>query len=89
MVGQLVSAGRGSKRQAPARSEGERQAKLQAILDAALDVFLEKGVADARLDDVASRAGVAKGTLYLYVPSKQALFEAVFERVDGPDQAAG
>jgi AcrR family transcriptional regulator len=61
----------------PARKESDRQAKLQAILDAALDVFLEKGFAEARLDDVAARAGVAKGTIYLYVPSKQALFEAL------------
>jgi len=60
-----------------ARSEEARQAKLQAILDAALDVFAEKGFADARLDDVAARAGVAKGTLYLYAESKQALFEAL------------
>jgi len=60
-----------------ARKESDRQAKLQAILDAALDVFLEKGFAEARLDDVAARAGVAKGTIYLYVPSKQALFEAL------------
>jgi len=60
-----------------ARSEEARQAKLQAILDAALDVFAEKGFADARLEDVAARAGVAKGTLYLYAESKQALFEAL------------
>jgi len=60
-----------------ARNEEARQAKLQAILDAALDVFAEKGFADARLDDVAARAGVAKGTLYLYAESKQALFEAL------------
>jgi len=64
-------------RKNPARSESDRQARLQAILDAALDVFLEKGFAEARLDDVAARAGVAKGTIYLYVPSKQALFEAL------------
>jgi AcrR family transcriptional regulator len=60
-----------------ARSEEQRRAKLQAILDAALDVFAEKGFADTRLDDVALRAGVAKGTLYLYFESKQALFEAL------------
>jgi AcrR family transcriptional regulator len=60
-----------------ARSEEERQAKLDAILAAALDVFVEKGFADARLDDVAARAGVAKGTIYLYVASKEALFEAL------------
>jgi AcrR family transcriptional regulator len=61
----------------PARRESDRQVKLQAILDAALDVFLENGFAEARLDDVAARAGVAKGTIYLYVPSKQGLFEAL------------
>src|SRR5829696_2738992 len=60
-----------------ARSEEERQAKLQLILDAALDAFAENGFADTRLDDVAARAGVAKGTIYLYVESKQALFEAL------------
>ena len=60
-----------------ARNEEQRRAKLQAILDAALDVFAEKGFADTRLDDVALRAGVAKGTLYLYFESKQALFEAL------------
>jgi AcrR family transcriptional regulator len=60
-----------------ARSEEDRQAKLERILDAALDVFAERGFSDARLDEVAARAGVAKGTIYLYVPSKQALFEAL------------
>jgi AcrR family transcriptional regulator len=58
-----------------ARKEDLRQDKLQAILAAALDVFIDKGFADTRLDDVAARAGVAKGTIYLYVPSKTALFE--------------
>jgi AcrR family transcriptional regulator len=57
------------------RREGGRQDKLQAILSAALDVFVENGFADTRLDEVAARAGVAKGTIYLYVPSKTALFE--------------
>ena len=53
----------------------QRQDKLQAILSAAFDLFVEKGFADTRLDEVAARAGVAKGTIYLYVPSKTALFE--------------
>jgi AcrR family transcriptional regulator len=61
----------------PARSEAQREAKRQAILDAALDVFAEKGFAETRLDDVALRAGVAKGTIYLYVSSKEELFEAL------------
>ncbi|NIX75587.1 TetR/AcrR family transcriptional regulator [Microvirga terricola] len=64
-------------RRAPARSEEDRQEKFNHILDAALDVFSEKGFARSRLEDVAARAGIAKGTIYLYVPSKQGLFEAL------------
>jgi AcrR family transcriptional regulator len=71
----LVRPQRQQRRRRPARSEDERQAKRDAILDAALDVFADKGFAQARLDDVAARAGVAKGTVYLYVASKEALFE--------------
>src|SRR5919199_3891638 len=59
-----------------ARAE-DREARMQAILDAALDVFAEKGFAASRLDDVAARAGVAKGTIYLYFASKEALFEGL------------
>jgi AcrR family transcriptional regulator len=44
------------------------------ILDAALEVFGERGLAGARLDDIAKRAGIAKGTIYLYFPSKEELF---------------
>ncbi len=50
-------------------------AKRQAILDAALDEFSAKGFAAARMDDVAERAGVAKGTIYLYFKDKDALFQ--------------
>lgn len=46
---------------------------------AALDLFVERGFAATRLDDVAARAGVTKGTLYLYFDSKEALFKAVVE----------
>jgi AcrR family transcriptional regulator len=65
------------KRRSPARNAKEREARLQAILDAALDVFSQKGFAQTRLEDVAARAGIGKGTIYLYVSSKQALFEAL------------
>ena len=44
------------------------------ILAAALDVFGERGLAAARLDDIAKRAGVSKGTIYLYFPNKEELF---------------
>jgi len=46
------------------------------ILDAALEAFVENGFAATRLEDVAQRAGVSKGTLYLYFESKEALFKA-------------
>lgn len=49
--------------------------RRQAILDAALSVFAEHGFEAAKLDDVARRAGVAKGTLYLHFAHKEALFE--------------
>lgn len=72
-----VSRRKRTPNRAPARSEEDRQEKFNRILDAALDVFSEKGFARTRLEDVAVRAGVAKGTIYLYVPSKQGLLEAL------------
>lgn len=54
------------------------------ILAAALDVFAEQGYAAARLDDVAAKAGVAKGTLYLHFESKQDLFEKLVSGQAGP-----
>ncbi len=62
-------------------TQDERRA---AILTAALDVFAENGFAAARLDDVAQKAGVAKGTLYLYFPDKEALFEALLQGLASP-----
>jgi AcrR family transcriptional regulator len=51
------------------------EARRQAILEAALDVFAAEGFAAAKLDDVAEKAGVAKGTIYLHFKDKQDLFE--------------
>lgn len=74
-----------ARRVKQARSDEDKQARQASILTAALQVFLEKGFAAARLDDVAARAGVAKGTVYLYFASKEALLEAlVHEAVSGP-----
>lgn len=56
-------------------SAAAADARREAILAAALDIFSRHGFATARLDDVAARAGIAKGTLYLYFKSKEALFE--------------
>ena len=50
-------------------------ARRDAILDAALDEFSAKGFASARLEDVAKRAGIAKGTIYLYFADKETLFQ--------------
>ena len=54
-----------------------KEARHQEIVDAGLTVFGERGFAAARLEDVAARAGVSKGTLYLYFPNKEELFKAV------------
>ena len=54
-----------------------KQARPQELLDAALELFVEKGFSATRSEEVAQRAGVSKGTLYLYFPSKEELFKAV------------
>lgn len=54
-----------------------KDARPQELLAAALTLFVERGYAATRLDDVAARAGVSKGTLYLYFASKEELFRAV------------
>ncbi len=54
-----------------------KEARPQELLDAALALFVEKGFAATRAEEVARRAGVSKGTLYLYYPSKSDLFKAV------------
>ncbi len=56
-----------------------KEARPSELTAAALDLFVEKGFAATRLEDVAARAGVSKGTLYLYFDSKEALFKAVVE----------
>lgn len=54
-----------------------KDARPAEILDAALAEFVERGYSTARLDDIAKRAGVSKGTLYLYFENKEALFKAM------------
>jgi AcrR family transcriptional regulator len=55
--------------------DARKSERREAILTAALDEFSAQGFAAARLDDVAKRAGVAKGTIYLYFDDKEALFQ--------------
>src|SRR4051812_42412802 len=52
----------------------------QQIIEAALQVFGECGLANARLQDIAERAGVSKGTIYLYFPNKEELFREMIQR---------
>ena len=62
---------------APHKRERRKEARPGELLDAALDLFVEKGFAATRSEEVAIRAGVSKGTLFLYFPSKEELFKAV------------
>jgi AcrR family transcriptional regulator len=59
------------------RWERRKDARPQELLEAAIDLFVERGYAATRLEDVARRAGVSKGTLYLYYENKEELFKAV------------
>jgi AcrR family transcriptional regulator len=59
------------------RWERRKDARPQELLAAALEQFVERGYAATRLEDVAKRAGVSKGTLYLYFTNKEELFKAV------------
>jgi AcrR family transcriptional regulator len=71
----------------PKRSElGRRdpEARRRAILEAALGVFVSQGFAAAKLDDVAEKAGVAKGTIYLHFKDKQDLFEQMVRAAVSP-----
>ncbi len=61
----------------PRRRERRKEARPRELLEAALDLFVEKGFAATRAEEVAKLAGVSKATLFLYYSSKEALFKAV------------
>jgi AcrR family transcriptional regulator len=70
------------------RKAGTRQdrgaERREAILSAALDEFSTRGFQAARLDDVAKRAGIAKGTIYLYFRDKESLFQELVRAMLAP-----
>jgi AcrR family transcriptional regulator len=67
------------------RPRGERRGeRREAILAAALEEFAARGFAATRLDDVAARAGVAKGTIYLYFRDKESLFQELVRAMVSP-----
>ena len=69
---------------APAKHARRKDARPAELLDAALNLFVEKGFAATRVEEVAKLAGVSKGTLFLYFSSKEELFKAVVrENISG------
>jgi len=61
----------------PLRRGRRKEARPGELIEAALDLFVEKGFAATRVEEIAARAGVSKGTLFLYYGSKEELFKAV------------
>lgn len=73
-----------AKKAGPPKFRRRAEARPDEILDAALAVFTEKGFDAARVDDIASRAGISKGAVYLYFDSKEALLRGLIEREVAP-----
>jgi AcrR family transcriptional regulator len=72
---------------ASTRWRRRKQARPEEILSAALESFAERGFAATRIEDVAARAGISKGTLYLYFDGKEELFKAVVRQALLPNLA--
>lgn len=66
------------------KRQEKNDARREAILDAALELFSDTGFAAARVEDIARKAGVAKGTIYLYFKDKQGLLDGLVEAVISP-----
>ena len=95
-IGAAAGAGAPPK---PASNRAERAAERRgAIIEAAMDEFIARGFAATRLDDIAKRAGVAKGTIYLHFKDKESMFEELIRTAivplvnrlaDGPPTVGG
>lgn len=72
----------------PPKFKRRKAERPDEIVVAALEVFAEKGFAAARLDDIAARAGVSKGAVYLYFATKEDVFRAVVEQGVAPNVGA-
>ncbi len=60
------------------------EARPDEVLDAALELILEKGFAATKVEEIAARAGLSKGAVYLYFPSKEAVLEGIVKRAMMP-----
>jgi AcrR family transcriptional regulator len=70
----------------PGKRVQQKEARRVAIIEAALEEFTSQGFTATKLEDVAVRAGIGKGTIYLYFNSKEELFEEVVRRTLLPDR---
>uniref|UniRef100_A0A2A4YXX4 TetR family transcriptional regulator n=1 Tax=OCS116 cluster bacterium TaxID=2030921 RepID=A0A2A4YXX4_9PROT len=70
--------------QKPPKFKRRAAARPDEVLDAAQILFLEKGFAATRVDDIATLAGISKGAVYLYFPNKQAIIEGLINRAIMP-----
>ncbi|WP_137937009.1 TetR/AcrR family transcriptional regulator [Chitinivorax sp. B] len=77
------------KEPAGSRWSRRKQARPSEIIDAALDLFVERGFAATKIEDIAKRAGVTRGTPYLYFANKEELFKAVIREGLLPSIATG
>lgn len=66
------------------RWKRRKEARPEEILDAALDLFTEKGFSSTRMVDIAKKAGISKGTLYLYFESKEIIFQELLRTMISP-----
>jgi AcrR family transcriptional regulator len=66
-----------------------KDARPEELISAALEVFADRGFAATKLEDVARKAGVTKGTIYLYFANKEALFKALIRQTIVPVIAQG